>query len=210
VTKASSPSKPKLVLATLNAPKARELLTLLGDIPFEVVPLTLFPGARLPPEGESSYATNALAKARAAARLSGALSLADDSGLEVEALGGRRGISSARYGGPGLSDFDRCLQLLEAVRGVPVEQRGARFRCVIALADPAGPEGVVEGMVEGRIALEPRGEGGFGYDPIFLYPPLGQTFAELTPEVKHRVSHRARATALARELLRSWPWPAKT
>ncbi len=205
MTNASSPFKRRLVLATLNLAKAQELLSLLGEVPFEVVPLTAFPGARLPAEGESSYAVNALAKARAAARLCGALALADDSGLEVDALGGRPGISSARYGGPGSSDADRCAELLEELRGVPPTQRTARFRCVIALADSAGVERVGEGGVEGLIALAPRGKGGFGYDPIFLYPPLGKTFAELSREVKNRVSHRARAMALARELLRTWP-----
>ena len=210
MTSAFSPSRPKLVLATLNSAKAREIATLLGDIPFEVVALAAFPAARLPPEGESSYAANALAKAQAAARLSGNLALADDSGLEVDALGGRPGISSARYGGPGASDSERCSRLLEALRGVPTERRGARYRCVIALADPAGRERVVEGVVEGLIAPAARGQHGFGYDPIFLYSPLGQTFAELAPEVKNRVSHRGRALALARELLRAWPWQAET
>lgn len=210
MTGAFSPSRPKLVLATLNSAKAYEIAALLGDISFEVVALAVFPAARLPPEGESSYAANALAKARATARLSGSLALADDSGLEVDALGGRPGISSARYGGPGASDSERCAQLLEALRGIPAEARGARYRCVIALADPTGCERVVEGVVEGRIALEPRGEQGFGYDPIFLYQPLGQTFAELAPEAKNRVSHRARALAHARDLLRAWPWSAET
>lgn len=210
MTTACSPSRPKLVLATLNSAKAHELAALLGDIPFGVVALAAFPAARLPPEGESSYAANALAKARATARLSGSLALADDSGLEVDALGGRPGISSARYGGPGASDCERCSRLLEALRRVPAEERGARYRCVIALADPTGCERVVEGVVEGRIALEPRGEHGFGYDPVFFYPPLGQTFAELAPEVKNRVSHRGHALELARDLLRAWPWQAET
>lgn len=205
MSSSSSPSRPKLVLATLNPAKAREIGVLLGEVPFEVVSLAAFPGALLPPEGECSYRDNALAKARAAARLSGAMALADDSGLEVDALGGRPGIASARYGGPGAGDSERCALLLQALRGVPAERRTARFCCVIALADPTGPERVVEGVVEGRIAPEPRGEGGFGYDPIFVYPPLGQTFAELSPEVKNRVSHRAKALAQIREILRTWP-----
>ena len=201
----SSPSRRRLVLATFNQAKAQELRSLLGDVPFEIVPLAAFPGAQLPPEGESSYAANALAKARAAARFSGALALADDSGLEVDALGGQPGISSARYGRPGSSDADRCVQLLKELRGIPPERRTARFRCVIALADPTGIEQVAEGFVEGLIALAPRGHGGFGYDPIFLYPPLGQTFGELASEIKNGVSHRARAAARAREFLHSWP-----
>jgi XTP/dITP diphosphohydrolase len=205
VTGPSFLSRPKLVLATLNPGKAREFTLLLGDVPFEVVLLAAFPGARLPAEGESSYAANALDKARAAAAITGAVALADDSGLEVDALGGAPGVGSARYGGPGATDADRCALLIRALNGVPAEARGARFRCVIALADPGGHERVVEGVVEGKIALAPRGTGGFGYDPLFVYPPLGQTFAELPAEVKNRVSHRARAVQLARELLRAWP-----
>ncbi len=200
----SSGSKPCLVLATLNPDKARELISLLGDIPFEVLSLSLLPGAGVPPEGDESYTANALAKARAAARASGAFALADDSGIEVDALGGRPGVHSARYGGPGLSDPDRCATLLSELKGIPPERRHARFRCVVALVSPDGREEVVEGVVDGIITEAPRGTGGFGYDPIFFYPPLGHTFAELDPSVKNRVSHRGRALALAREALRGW------
>ena len=199
-----SASKPRLILATLNPDKARELGSLLGNIPFEVLSLSSLPGAALPAEGEESYRANALAKARAAARASGAFALADDSGIEVDALGGRPGLLSARYGGPDLSDPDRCATLLSELKGVPHERRTARFRCVVALASPDGREEVVEGAVEGIISDAPRGTGGFGYDPIFFYPPLGCTFAELAPSVKNRVSHRGRALALAREVLRRW------
>ncbi len=200
----ASPSRPRLVLATLNPAKARELASLLGDIPFEVVGLSTTPGAALPPEGDDSYQANALAKARAAARLSGAVALADDSGLEVEALDERPGVRSARYGGAGLSDADRCAALLGELSGVPPERRAARFRCVVALVSPDGREEVVEGAVEGRITDAPQGTGGFGYDPIFCYPPLGRTFAELDPALKNQVSHRGKALALAREVLKRW------
>ncbi len=199
-----SPSRPRLILATLNPDKARELVSLLGDIPFEILSLSAVPGATLPPEGEDSYRGNALAKARAAARLSGALTLADDSGLEVDALGGRPGVRSARYGGHGLSDSDRCAALLAELQGVPRERRTARFRCVVGLVSPDGREEVVEAVVEGIIAEAPRGTGGFGYDPLFFYPPLDRTFAELDPAQKNRVSHRARALARAREVLKGW------
>lgn len=199
-----SPSRPRLVIASLNPDKAQELVSLLGDIPFEILSLAAVPGATLPAEGEESYRANALSKARAAARLSGALALADDSGLEVDALGGRPGVRSARYGGPGLSDSDRCAALLAELKGVPRERRTARFRCVVVLASPDGREEVVEGVVEGIITEAPRGAGGFGYDPLFFYPPLGRTFAELDPAVKNRVSHRGRALALAREVLKGW------
>lgn len=199
-----SSSRPRLVVATLNPAKARELASLLGDIPFEVVGLSTIPGAALPPEGDDSYRANALAKARAAARLSAAVALADDSGLEVDALDGRPGVRSARYGGAGLSDADRGAALLAELRGVPRERRTARFRCVIALASPDGREEVVEGVAEGIITDVSRGTGGFGYDPLFFYPPLGRTFAELDPAVKNRVSHRGKALALAREVLKRW------
>ncbi len=201
---ASSLSRPHLVLATLNPDKARELASLLGDLPFEIVGLSAIPGASLPAEGEESYRANALAKARATVRASRAFALADDSGLEVDALGGQPGVRSVRYGGPGLSDADRCKRLLSELRGVPAARRTARFRCVVALAAPDDREEVVEGVVEGLIAEATRGTGGFGYDPLFFYPPMNRTFAELPPAAKNRVSHRARALALAREVLRRW------
>jgi XTP/dITP diphosphohydrolase len=160
-----------------------------------------YPGATLPEETAATYAGNALLKARAAAAHTRALSLADDSGLEVDALGGGPGVRSARFGGPGLDDAGRCARLLEALAGVPAERRTARFRCVIALVDPDDGEQVVEGTVDGLIVAEPRGAAGFGYDPLFLYPPLGRTFAELAPDEKARVSHRARAIAAARRAL---------
>lgn len=191
-------------MASLNPDKARELAALLADLPVEVVSLAAIPGATLPPEGAESYRANALAKARAACRRGGALALGDDSGLEVDALGGRPGVGSARYGGPGLSDAERCRRLLGELGGLPPERRAARFRCVVALAAPDGREAVVEGAVEGRIAEAPRGRGGFGYDPVFFYPPLERTFAELEPADKHRVSHRGQALARAREVLARW------
>lgn len=200
----SSPSKTRLIIASLNPGKARELASFLGDLPIDVVGLGTVPGAVLPSEGEESYWANALQKARAAAEATGALALADDSGLEVDRLGGRPGVRSARYGGPGLSDADRCTALLAELRGVPAEQRTARFRCVVAVASPDGRQDVVEGVVDGLITEAPRGTGGFGYDPIFLYLPLGRTFAELDPADKGRVSHRGRALALARQVLRRY------
>jgi len=197
-------ARPRLVIASLNRDKARELASLLGEFPFEVVSLSAVPGATLPPEGEESYRANALAKARAAARTSGAVALGDDSGIEVDALGGGPGVRSARYGGPGLSDAGRCAALLAELHGVAAAQRTARFRCVVALASPDGREEVVEGVVEGMITDTPRGTGGFGYDPVFFYPPLDRTLAELEPALKNRVSHRARAIAAAREVLKRW------
>jgi len=201
VPSASSSSRPVLVLATLNPGKGRELLALLGAVPYEIRLLADVPGARLPDETGATYADNALVKARTAAELTGVLSLGDDSGLEVDALGGEPGLFTARFGGPGLDDRGRWQILLERLRGVPPARRTARFRCVIALAGGALGEKVVEGVAEGVIAAAPRGERGFGYDPVFFYPPLGRTFGELSDEEKARVSHRGLALAAARRLL---------
>ena len=206
-----SSSDAALLLATANVAKARELAALLTGIPYRLRTLADFPGVTLPPEGADSYVENALAKARAAAAASGALALADDSGLEVDALGGAPGVLSARYGGEGLSDADRCAKLLEALKGVPPLKRSARFRCVIAIVEPAGREGTpagreatVEGKVDGILLDQSVGTGGFGYDPIFYYPPLDATFAQLSAEEKQSVSHRGIAMARARALLQSW------
>jgi len=185
----------------MNRAKARELIALLGEIPFEVRSLADHPGAAAPDENENTYRGNALVKARAAARLAGTWALGDDSGLEVDALGGAPGLHSARYGGPGLDDAGRCARLLEALRDVPDDRRTARFRCVIAIVDPDGREWVVEGVAEGTITRAPRGGGGFGYDPLFYYPPLGATFGELSEDAKARVSHRGLAAAAARRVL---------
>jgi XTP/dITP diphosphohydrolase len=179
----------------------REIAPLLADLPFEVRSLADVPGATLPEESGLTYADNALLKARAAVRLTGSLALADDSGLEVDALDGAPGVRSARYGGPGLDDAGRCAHLLDALAGVPEAARTARFRCVIAIVDPEGPERIVEGVADGTILTSPRGRGGFGYDPLFYYPPLGRTFAELAESDKSQVSHRGRALAAARQLL---------
>jgi XTP/dITP diphosphohydrolase len=159
------------------------------------------PGATLPEETGKTYAENALIKARAGVLATGVIALADDSGIEVDALDGGPGLYSARVGGPGLDDAGRTALLLERLHGVPTERRTARFRSVIAIVEPSGREQLVEGVVEGRIAEAPRGAGGFGYDPVFFYPPLGGTFGEIEAEAKHRVSHRGVAARGAGVLL---------
>ena len=196
-----SSSRPRLVVATLNRAKGHELLALLGDVPYELVLLADVPGATLPEETGKTYAENALIKARAGVRATGALALADDSGIEVDALDGGPGLYSARFGGPGLDDAGRTALLLERLRGVPTERRTARFRCVIAIVEPGGREQLAEGVVDGRIAEAPRGSGGFGYDPVFFYPPLGGTFGEIEADAKHHVSHRGVAARAAGALL---------
>jgi XTP/dITP diphosphohydrolase len=193
----------RLLVASLNRAKVRELVALLGDIPYVIMPLADVSGATLPEETAPTYAGNAMLKARAAARFGGDVTIGDDSGLEVDALGGGPGVRSARFGGPGLDDAGRIALLLEQLRGVPVQQRTARFRCVIAVVPRRGPARTVEGIVEGLIAEAPRGTGGFGYDPVFFHPASGRTFAEMSNAEKSDVSHRALAARAARRLLLS-------
>ena len=204
MTIASSISDRRLVLATGNRAKGRELATLLASVPYRVEDLSAHPRVVLPPERETSYAENALGKARAVTRATGMLALADDSGIEVDAFDGRPGVLSARYGGEGLTDAERNALMLRQLAGVPPARRTARYRAVIAIAGPDGREATVEGTVEGIILESPRGDGGFGYDPIFYYPPFGASFGEVSAVAKHAVSHRGRAMALARRLLRRW------
>lgn len=191
----------KLVLATRNRGKIKELSALLAPLGYEVVSLEDFPGVPEVPEDGATFAENAVKKATAVARHTGHLVLADDSGLEVDCLGGAPGVLSARFAGEHGNDRANNEKLLALLAGVPTEKRTARFRCVVAVATPAGEVWTAEGSCEGIIADAPRGEGGFGYDPLFYVPELGKTFAELEPEVKNRLSHRARALAGAWEIL---------
>jgi XTP/dITP diphosphohydrolase len=197
----ASPSRRRLLVASLNRAKVRELVSLLGDVPYVVMSLADLSGAAPPEETAETYEGNALLKARAAVGLGADVVLADDSGLEVDALGGAPGVHSARFGGPMIDDAGRVALLLERLRGVPPDRRTARFRCVIALVDLAGAARTVDGVVLGRIAGAPRGHGGFGYDPVFFHPGLDRTFGELTDAEKARVSHRALAARAARALL---------
>lgn len=191
----------EILLATRNPGKAREVEEILAGLPVRLRTLIEFPGAPDVEEDGESFEGNALKKARALCRWFGGMALADDSGLEVEALKGAPGVRSARYAGPGATDEDNNRKLLSAMAEVPPAQRQARFRCVLALVHPDGREWVFEGSCEGTIALEMRGSQGFGYDPLFLLPQEGKTFGELGPEVKNRVSHRAKALAKLREVL---------
>jgi len=191
----------KLLIATHNPGKVREYQELLAALPLELTyPAQEGLDIEVAEAGES-FAENARLKAAAYARASSLLTLADDSGLEVDALSGEPGIRSARYAGSGASDEDRYQLLLEKLRGVTWEERTARFRCVIAVATPEGQVRTAEGACEGIIAFEPKGEHGFGYDPVFYFPEYGMTMAELPPETKNRISHRARAAQGAREIL---------
>ncbi len=184
-----------LLVATGNAGKLRELRRLLAPEGIEVRGLTEVPGARPVEEDGATFLENARKKARALAELTGLPALADDSGLAVAALGGRPGVRSARYAGPGATDADNNRKLLEELRGVPPGQRQAAFVCAMVLAVPGQEDVEAEGRLEGRILEEGRGEEGFGYDPLFLVEGQGLTLAELALDAKNRLSHRGRALA---------------
>ena len=190
-----------LVIATGNRGKFNEIATLLQGLDALLVPLDRVGPVEVPPEGGDSFQENARLKAVAVASATGRLTLADDSGLEVDALGGQPGVWSARFGGCGKTDAERNRLLLSRLEGVPPARRAARFRCAVAVADPAGSVWLTEGVCEGQIALAPRGEHGFGYDPIFEIPSLGRTLAEVGPDVKNRLSHRAQAVRAAQRVL---------
>jgi len=192
---------PKLLLATNNAAKVRECLLPLQGIPCDIVTLSDAGIDVVVIETGETMEENASIKARAYASASDLTALADDSGLEVDALGGEPGALSARYAGEGVSDRERLDFLLSKLSHVPWEQRAARFRCVIAIATPKGAVELCQGECHGIIAFEPKGEGGFGYDPIFFLPELGKTMAELTIEEKNEISHRGKAARRARQIL---------
>jgi len=201
-----------LVLASHNPRKRRELEALLEGLPISIRTLDDYPEVPEPEEDGATFVENAEKKALFVTARTGLPSLADDSGLEVDALGGAPGIRSARYAGAqkrSERDAANNRKLLEQLRAVPPPQRTARFTCCVALAapDPSGHPAVVsqaEGTVEGVILDQPHGSGGFGYDPLFYHPPSGRTFAELPPEEKNRISHRARALAVIRPALLGW------
>jgi XTP/dITP diphosphohydrolase len=198
-------TKTRLLLATNNKGKIREYKNLLLGIPFQIAtPAEI----GIPPNVDEtgvSFEENAGLKALSMARQSGLLSLADDSGLEVDALGGEPGVHSHRFAGEGASDADRVNFLLAKLKGIPENKRTAQFRCVIAIAEPHGKTDLFSGICRGVIISEPRGNNGFGYDPVFLIPKLGKTMAELTLDEKNLISHRARAAEKAKEFLMKKP-----
>ena len=191
----------KLLLATNNQAKIHEYKSLLHDLPYELVTLAEQGITTIVSEVGGSLEENAKLKATLLAAESQLLSLADDSGLEVDALGGEPGRLSARYAGENASDRDRVNYLLLQLKGVPQEKRSARFRCVIAIATPDGEVEFCSGECPGFITFEPRGEQGFGYDPVFYLPELGKAMAELPLEIKNQVSHRGQAARKAYQLL---------
>jgi len=200
---------PVLVMATRNPGKIRELAALLADYGVKLLSLADFP--RLPeiPEEGATFAENAAAKARAVARLTGHPALADDSGLMVDALNSAPGVFSARYAQDRTAatpptDADNWGKLLDELKDVPMGERGARFVCELALATPDGQLLTARGECAGVIAIKPQGYTGFGYDPVFWVPEYAATMAQLGPEIKNQISHRAKALAAFKKILQSW------
>ena len=200
----------QLVLATRNPDKGKELAALLADLGLTIRTLADFPDAPEVVEDGDSCRANAVKKAVAVAQHTGLTALADDTGLSVDALGGKPGVHAARYAGEGATYEDNCRKLLRELNGVPRAQRQARFITVAAIARPTGEVETAEGVLEGLITEEPVGQAGFGYDPVFLVPDLGKTLAQLTPDEKNRVSHRAKALDKAKALLRGMAEKSQT
>lgn len=191
----------QIVIATRNRHKFRELKSLLPRRGVRWRSLAEFPRAASVAEGEQSFEANAVKKARAAARATGCLALADDSGLEVDALGGLPGVTSARFAGRHGDDTRNTRKLLQALEGVATSRRRARYRCALALASPTRLLAVVHGTWEGRIATAPAGRNGFGYDPVFVVLRFNRTVGQLPPRLKQRLSHRAAAARRLRSIL---------
>ena len=184
----------KLLVATHNQGKVKEFAEMLADLKIEWLSLDDVGVIEDVEETGSTFRENSILKAKAYAAETGLLTLADDSGLEVDALDGAPGVYTARYGGAGLTAVQRYQKLLEAIKDVPEPQRTARFRCVIVLAGPDGTIlGESEGVCEGRIAQAPVGDNGFGYDPVFYLPQFNQTMAQIPASQKHQISHRGLA-----------------
>ena len=192
---------PKLLLATSNLGKIKEYRFLLDGLGYQITTLTEEGIVEIVTESGNSYEQNARLKAITYAKLSQLTALADDSGLEVDTLNREPGIKSARFAGEAASDAEKVSLLLAKLNGIPWEKRTASFKCVIAIATPEGQSKVCYGECHGIIALEVKGENGFGYDPIFFLPKIGKTMAELPFEMKNQISHRARASQKARQVL---------
>lgn len=194
-----------LIIATGNAHKVEEFELLLKDLDFNVCSAKVCGGMPEVDENGSTFAANAQLKAEALRKLApmGAWVMADDSGLEVDALEGAPGIYSARYAGEDASDHDNLVKLLDALKNVPKEKRTARFRCVLCVIDPEGHTTHYDGSCEGRLEFEVHGDGGFGYDPIFVPVGYSESFAQLGDEVKSQLSHRAKAVEWMRTIVRS-------
>ncbi len=194
----------ELLVATRNKKKLKEIREILADLPFHVTSLDDYEGLPVIEEDGDTFEQNAIKKAATIALYTKRLVLGEDSGLEVAALKNGPGVYSARYAGPGATDRKNNAKLLRALLRVPAKKREAWYRCAVALADGKGLVGVVSGSCRGVIGQRCRGTSGFGYDPLFVIPKFGLTFAQLGPDVKHRMSHRFRALQKARRLMESY------
>jgi len=190
-----------MIVATKNRGKVREIRRALRGLSLKIYSLNDFSDVPEIEEDGESFTENALKKARFYSNYFGKLTIADDSGLEVDSLKGLPGIYSARYAGEGASDRENNQKLLREIEGIPISKRGARFKCVMAIVSHDGKEAVAEGSCRGRIGLREVGKKGFGYDPIFILPHGGKTMAQLTLEEKNRVSHRGKALKKLRKIL---------
>lgn len=199
----------EIVVASRNSAKIAELTKLLSHLEIKVLSLEDFPDIPEVVEDGATYEENATKKARAVAKATGKMALADDSGIEVDALRGVPGIKSARFGGEDLTDHEKNMKLLKMLEEVPDDERGATFQCRVAIAGPGKTLKILEGMCRGGISREPRGGRGFGYDPIFTPVEYNQTFAELSPEVKNKISHRGRALEKATLFLEGYVYSEK-
>ena len=193
--------KIEVVIATRNSGKLREIRAILAPLELKILSLRDFPEIPEIIEDGQTFEENAVKKAAAVARQTGRMAIADDSGLAVDALQGRPGVFSSRYAGERATDAERYQKLLKEMTGTPQEKRGAAFICAMAVASPKGKTESVEGQCRGEIAFAPKGSHGFGYDPVFYLPERGKTMAELEPEVKNRISHRAQALEKLKQVL---------
>jgi XTP/dITP diphosphohydrolase len=191
----------QLVLATNNEDKIREITRLLEDLPITILSRRDFLEFPDPEESGTTLEENALIKARTIAEFTGFPALADDSGLEVDAINGAPGVYSSRYAGPNATYKDNCRKLVNALSGFPEERRTARFRCVIAIAWDEATVATVYGEVDGLITADIAGEAGFGYDPVFYHPPSGKRFSQMSMDEKNAISHRGLALAKARDVI---------
>lgn len=194
----------RLIFASRNPDKIAELRAALADLPLEISSAAEIPNLPEVEETGNTLEENALLKARAIHALTGGMCLADDTGLEVDALNGAPGVRSARFGGPEQSYARNLEKLLQVMEGIPPEERGARFRTAVALIFPDGSEKLTEGICRGTLLSASRGSGGFGYDPVFYLPELGRTFAQMSLAEKQAISHRGRAMIGARDLIAAY------
>ncbi|NQT00176.1 MAG: RdgB/HAM1 family non-canonical purine NTP pyrophosphatase, partial [Candidatus Omnitrophica bacterium] len=191
----------EIIIATKNPDKRKELKKLLRGLKIKVISLEQYPRCPDVKEGTKSFWENAIRKAMFVSKFTKSLALADDSGLETDALGGRPGVCSARFAGKRVTYAQNNQKLLKLLEKKKVKDRGAQFRCVVAICNYPKVIAVVEGKIRGRIALKPKGKSGFGYDPVFIIPRYQKTFAQLGSRLKNKISHRAKALARAKRLI---------